>query len=150
MTEEMSTHEIVKTLRRAKVVKGMLDEHTPENMKLELGSHSTAVHCSIYLTMGGSPDLLVWYKTNWVSPSYEFNERGKISGLQKGCEFVEPQLTQLFADVAQAVAEFDQRKSDEAAAADSRTKKNEEDLVDLYRESYPGRGRPASQGVRKR
>lgn len=93
---------------------GVLDECIPDGMKVELSTHSTATHCHIYM-VDGDERLLVWYRTNWCHPQYEFNERDKVIGLQKGCEFAEPYLISLFDAVLQAVhAKEQEREAREA------------------------------------
>lgn len=60
------------------------------DVKIETRSHDTATHGDIYLIDKNKPKLKVWYKTNWVSSSYHFNEKGKVSGIQPQCEFAAP------------------------------------------------------------
>lgn len=74
-----------------------LNKLTPDGLYVSLRTHDTATHC--YISHKPSDDvepLLVWYKTNWVSHNYEFNERGKTIGLQPGCEFIKDYLDEFF------------------------------------------------------
>lgn len=96
----MNTDQIVTVLDACD---GDLKAITPEGMRIAIHSHDTAIHCRIYLTIPGEPELLVWYKTNWHAPAYEFNERGKVIGIQSGCEFARPLLDKLFADAKTAL-----------------------------------------------
>jgi hypothetical protein len=116
----------------------ILEKATPRGFKVKLDSHSTADHCSIYLTMDDEPDLLVWYKTNWCSSSYEFNEEGKTIGLQKGCEFIKPQLDAFIDivrhEISEKSKEFERQLEDK-----EKTKSEEKDMhIDKYRTAFSG------------
>lgn len=117
--------ELVKVLRGAQII-GKLQECTPDGLKVDLHKHDTAVHCHIYL-VDGSDELLVWYKTNWVNSGYEFNEKGKVIGLQPGCEFAEPYLIHLFTAAIDALEKKDaeDRVKAEKKIADTAEKQRE-------------------------
>lgn len=121
MTEDLHTDNtrIVAVLYRAQSV---LHEFTPPGVRVDLQKHSTATHCHIYLELRNEKPLLVWYKTNWTSGVYEFNEEGKTIGLQPGCEFIEADLHTFFGRVEKHLALLEEAaraaKEDQAAAQD--------------------------------
>jgi len=88
---EIIDSEFVKLVYRASC-RGDLKEYTPAGFKVDVNSHSTATHVNIYMVSKDNDSLKVWYKTNWVSASYEFNEKGKRKGVQNGCEFASDKI----------------------------------------------------------
>ena len=80
-----------------------LNQLAPKGMIVKNTSHSTAYEIYIYLQLEDEKPLLIWRKTNWCSSSYEFNERGKVAGLQPNCEFTAPMLNKFFSDAEEYI-----------------------------------------------
>lgn len=125
---------MVKLLRAAKIAK-VLDECIPDGLRVALDTHSTATHCKIYL-VDGDDELLVWYKTNWASPGYEFNEQGKVIGMQPGCEFAEPYLIHLFTTAIHLLEEKEKVDKAKAEAKIEAEKESQRDKVDRFRKKF--------------
>ncbi len=137
----MNTSQIVRILKRAKNLKmsdgqWLLNAALPDGFKINLDTHSTATHCSIYLTMEDKPDLLIWYKTNWCSSSYEFNEQGKTIGMQSGCGFIEDKLINFVLEVEATIVGIDREQEKASQDEDLRIKTNKDALIEHYRQTY--------------
>ena len=79
-----------------------------DRYKIKLDTHSTATHLEIYALITDEK-LLVYYKTNWISSKYEFNERNKIIGFQCKGPWVQ-EINRWFLDVKVAVEEEKNRR----------------------------------------
>ena len=77
-----------------------------------VNDHDTGCQASIYASMDGMPVIEVWKDSKWHSPIYEFNESGKVRGIQPGCEWALPSLEAFFASVAIEHAEDVRRKQE--------------------------------------
>lgn len=90
---------------------GLITNEMNGRYVMNMSSHSTADHLWIYATLG-EEKLLVYYKTNWCSSSYEFNERDKIIGFQ--CEGPwNEELRAYFEEVKNLLAEHKEAVEDE-------------------------------------
>ncbi len=115
----MNHYENVKLLRCAEQLTIPYVELLGSHYKIKLDTHSTATHLHIYAVLGDEK-LLVYYKTNWVSSTYEFNERGKIVGFQCAGPWVQ-EVTEWFDKVQAAISE------EETLCAAEKTKQAEEE-----------------------
>lgn len=128
--------EVVQLLYKAKCLKLPMDDVTPSAMEVTLNKHDTATQCHIHLTSADKPPLLIWYKTNWCHPSYEFNERGKTTGLQPGCGFVLPMLDEFFMAVKKLVDDAEQAIKNADAAREIAQDQERKALIDVYQEEW--------------
>lgn len=87
-----------------------LNSITPDGFEINIRTHDTATQCHIYMVDDNGDKLLVWYKTNWVSSNYEFNEEKKIIGIQNGCNFVKPEIDKIFIDAKKLLDEIAQNQ----------------------------------------
>lgn len=71
------------------------DSFERDGFLFEYDSHSTASSLCVYV-VDGDDRLMVWYKTNWCSSSYEFNEAKKVIGIQPQCQFCAAALEDVF------------------------------------------------------
>lgn len=108
---------------------------TPDNIEIVIHSHSTAVSCNIYLTHPDCPRLLIWYKTNWVSDNYEFNERNKTIGIQPQCGFCQDILNDLFDSAYMLKEQIKSEKEATKNAEEQRKKEEYASLVDAHRKA---------------
>ena len=129
--EEIINYKFVKLLRRSQIRKDM-DDFIKKPFVVDVYSHSTATTASIYLEVKGKDRLKVWYKTNWISNSYEFNERGKTIGIQPGCEFVSNHLKSVYEALQRHEAVLDQERE----SADSKRRHDEREAYYEKVEDY--------------
>lgn len=134
--KKFSDSDIVRILHKAGTKN--IKEIFPKYFKVKLDSHSTAKGCKIYLKLDGEKPLLVWYKTNWVSSSYEFNERGKINGFQPECDFVKGELNKLFYALDDYINFIDRRNIDLKNKDIKDKKLLNTALIKKYKEAYEG------------
>ena len=69
-------------------------------------NHSTGCQAAIYASEEGLPAIEVWRDSVWYSHIYDFNERGKVRGIQPGCDWAAPVLEKFFSEVAIEYAEY--------------------------------------------
>lgn len=131
----MSESQIVLNLYEAHY-NGMLKGITPDNIRVEIDSHSTAKHCHIYLLSKHQKPLLVWYKTNWVSSTYEFNEKNKTIGFQPECQFIREYLNSFFELADRTLTELSNRTKDENASRDQKSKKDYTSFVNSHKQDF--------------
>jgi len=132
---EINNTEFVNLLYRAKRRKDLSD-FQPSDFLIEIDSHSTAVHVSIYMTSKSQSPLKVWYKTNWEHSQYEFNEKGKTRGVQDGCSFIKPTLLRLFRALLTREALLSQEHHKKLSDDQNNEKASYQSKVEHYRELH--------------
>ncbi len=130
----MKDSEVVNLLYR--IPRDVLREMSPKGIKVQIAKHDTAIHCSIYLTAENEEDLLVWYKTNWISSAYEFNERNKHIGLQPGCNFIYGQLLAFFEEAKFFLIKQEKLAEEDKKAKDADKSKQRNELIKKYEALY--------------
>jgi hypothetical protein len=103
--------------------KDLATELLPAPFKLWYSDHSTG--CQMTIVADVDKELVpVWRGSIWYSSIYNFNERGKISGLQPDFAFAKDVIDKYFADLQIAVdvrrRARDERRAKEAAEAEER------------------------------
>lgn len=95
----------------------------PAPFSLWYSDHSTGCQMTIVAKVD-TQDVPVWRGSIWYSSNYEFNERGKISGLQPDFAFAKDVIDKYFADLQSEVASRrkarDDRRAREAEEAQDR------------------------------
>lgn len=86
----------------------------PPPFKLRFSNHDTGRQMTIY-----ADGLNVWVGSVWHSGRYEFNDDGKIGGIQPGFEFARPVIDKFFASLRLAVAQRDQLRAEAAERAEA-------------------------------
>lgn len=113
--------ERVKLMQRAG--QDLCMKHLPVPFKLWYSDHSTGCQMTIVADVAGE-QVPVWRGSIWYSPTYYFNERGKIAGLQPDFAFAKDAIEKYFADLQADVdartRARDERRAAEAAAAQER------------------------------
>jgi hypothetical protein len=117
------------------------DRHSilPDGLKVDIRGHSTATECKIYLVGDGLTPLLVWYKTNWISSRYEFNENGKIIGLQPDCEFIRSVLKKFFNDALVLKQCRLQEKEDAIIEEQKALDEQKQELLEAHKKLWLGK-----------
>lgn len=123
--------DLLESIRRAD-----LRKITPPELLVELNSHDTATHCRIFLNDEELGRLLVWYKTNWYNSVYEFNEKGKIQGIQPGCDFIKDKLNGFFDTVLSHRQEEARKKHQQAEEMAYKEKRAKEAMIAAFAEKY--------------
>jgi hypothetical protein len=88
----------------AQAGKDLAKKLLPEPFELWYSDHSTGCQMTIIAHGNGDP-LIVWRGSIWHSSIYEFNDRGRLGGLQPDFEFAKDIIEKYFADVKAAVEE---------------------------------------------
>ena len=130
--EDINNSEFVKLLYRAKIRKD-IDQFVKPPFSVEIDSHSTATHVKIFLIAEGKPPLNVWYRTNWSSPSYEFNDRGRVIGIQPGYEFVKEYLASIYESLLRHEELLEKEKRDKKRQKEIQEKIAYDHLVEEYK-----------------
>lgn len=135
-TAKMNNAEIVNLLYDCKIAKCLPEI---EGVNIELDKHDTATHCHIYLLADGEDPLLIFYKTNWISDQYEFNERGKVIGIQKGCGWAEPIILNLLAEAQSRMSAIKRKQAEAEKKLADASKSRYQAKVDTYKKLFSGR-----------
>lgn len=103
----------------------------PPSMTVHVGAHSTGCQPRIVLKADDLPAIDVWRGSIWYSSIYDFNDRGKVFGIQPGLEWAKPQIDAFFDTLAAMVSE-NKVKVEEITAA--RLKEQEQTRLDTIAE----------------
>ena len=76
--------------------KERIEKMLPEPFRLAVSDHSNGCQISIIATMPGHEAMTAWRSSEWYSHIYEFNERGKICGLNPEFSFAKETLDRFF------------------------------------------------------
>lgn len=121
-----STHQKQATLllRRAKRVLGLaaMREMLPPHFGLSVVDHDTGCQCSLYLTAKDLPPAYVWDGSVWYASCYEFNDEGKVLGVQQGFEFAIPEIEAFFQRVGAETITRETRDAVERVTVEAATK----------------------------
>lgn len=131
---DMNNREIVQTLNL--LTKDGLARITPDFLEVKLDTHSTATHCHIHLIQEGLKPLLVWYKTNWHSSGYEFNEKNKIIGIQADCKFIEPSLVEFFVCAKKELNKIESERLNREFLNDANKTSEKQSFIGSHRNAF--------------
>lgn len=93
--------------------------------------HSTGCQAFIAAKDDHGPRVEVWRDSKWFSHIYEFNENGKVRGVQPGCEWARPVVDAFYATLKSMHAEHKATRTREQEAA--RAKQEEEKAAAIAR-----------------
>lgn len=102
--------------------------------QLNFHSHSTAVRLEIFAKLG-EEKLLVFYKTNWFSSRYEFNEKDKIIGYQCDGPW-KKDLSEWFIELKTKVDEYYTEKCEVAVSEAELAKQAEEEKIKRFTKHF--------------
>jgi hypothetical protein len=118
-SEVLSTAEPITTLQLLRWAgERRLREILPSPLNAYVSDNSTGCQITIFAKDADGPTIDVWRESVWHDPIYDFNELGKVRGLQPGCEWARDTLIKVFADLEaeyrKAKAAYAERRALEA------------------------------------
>lgn len=121
----LSNYEITKVLYQVKRLnENIFKSFWSKGLTISVSAHDTAVHVRVYLELEGQENLMVWYHTSWLSSCYQFNEQGKVDGIQSDCEFAFPLLEDVINKCIEYL-DFEEKRFEQ--------EKNKEKVLDNYK-----------------
>lgn len=109
----------------------------PPMMKILGGGHDTGCQVSIYRESDAGA-IFIWSGSVWYSPSYEFNDRGKIFGIQPEVEFAAPAIEAFFVRVENALVEHRLRRIQERERRDQQMRAARTRAIESLRQELEG------------
>lgn len=117
---------------------GILEKHTPKGVRVQYSSHSTGRHLHIFLELDGFKDLLVYYRTEWYSSSYQFNERGKIAGHQPDTDYAKPILNKMFSSIFSELQDIGRQNRIRRIRENSASQDAEKIRLTAFKQAFSG------------
>lgn len=135
MMDHKAAAELIREANRL-LGRDTLESLLPRPLHLSVCAHDTGCQPSIEARGERLAPLLIWQASVWNSSCYEFNDAGKVFGMQPDCEWAAPIIDRFLASVQQRMAEREANMGIENACRLVARQRTRREAIAAYRQIF--------------